>query len=195
MVSSTDSWVYYSITVSTNQHACALPDAVPSGKSYIETPKGMTRSSACRRRVNDTIPQRPEQENAFLLFGDPQEIWSTSTRWAPSSYIWSYNPYKWPYKWLTVLITLVIGVINPVITGRGPTLQDLLQQVGGPPPLGYHAVNKIMWSSYIKLPIDSVAGIKSVASTRRPETKTWWGHLNPVSIWISMNFILGKKIA
>ena len=25
-------------------------------------------------------------------------------------------------KWLTVLITLVIGVVNPVITGRGPTL-------------------------------------------------------------------------
>ena len=45
-----------------------------------------------------------------------------STRWAPSSYKWSYNPYKWPYKWLTVLITLVIGVINPVITGGGPTL-------------------------------------------------------------------------
>ena len=44
---------------------------------------------------------------------------------APSSYKWSYNPYKWPYKWLTVLITLVIGVINPVITGRGPTLYVL----------------------------------------------------------------------
>ena len=44
------------------------------------------------------------------------------TRWAPSSYKWSYNPSKWPYKWLTVLITLVIRVINPVITGRGPTL-------------------------------------------------------------------------
>ena len=44
------------------------------------------------------------------------------TRWAPSSYKWSYNPYKWPNKWLTVLITLVIGVINPVITGMGPTL-------------------------------------------------------------------------
>ena len=44
----------------------------------------------------------------------------SGTRWAPSSYKWSYNPYKWPYKWLTVLITLVIGVINPVITGRGP---------------------------------------------------------------------------
>ena len=33
----------------------------------------------------------------------------------------------WPYKWLTVLITLVIGVINPVITGRGPTLYLTLQ--------------------------------------------------------------------
>ena len=50
-----------------------------------------------------------------IFFGRP-------ARWALSSYKWSYNPYKWPYKWLTVLITLVIGVINPVITGRGPTL-------------------------------------------------------------------------
>ena len=51
--------------------------------------------------------------------------WKTpfsGARWALSSYKWSYNPYKWPYKWLTVLISLVIGVINPVITGRGPTL-------------------------------------------------------------------------
>ena len=31
-------------------------------------------------------------------------------------------PYKWPYKWLTALITLVIGVINPVITGSGAHL-------------------------------------------------------------------------
>ena len=48
-----------------------------------------------------------------------------ATRWSPASYKWSYNPCKWPYKsykWLTVLITLVIGVINPVITGRGPTV-------------------------------------------------------------------------
>ena len=43
-----------------------------------------------------------------------------TTRWAPASYKWSYNPYKWPYKWLTVLTTLVIGVINPVITVGGP---------------------------------------------------------------------------
>ena len=56
-------------------------------------------------------------------------VWekNNSTRWAPASYKWSYNPYKWPYKWLTVLITLVIGVINPVITGRGPTLYLTLQ--------------------------------------------------------------------
>ena len=58
----------------------------------------------------------PLESRKFLL-----EI-TIFTRWAPASYKWSYNPYKWPYKWLTVLITLVIGVINPVITGRGPTL-------------------------------------------------------------------------
>ena len=38
------------------------------------------------------------------------------TRWAPTSYKWSYKPYKLPYKWVT-------GVITPFITSRGPTLQ------------------------------------------------------------------------
>ncbi len=27
-------------------------------------------------------------------------------RWAPTSYKWSYNPYKWPCKWVTGVITL-----------------------------------------------------------------------------------------
>ena len=42
------------------------------------------------------------------------------TRWAPTSYRLSYNPYKWPYKWVTGVITLLIGVIIQFITGRGP---------------------------------------------------------------------------
>ena len=52
-----------------------------------------------------------------LTFGD----W-IPTRWAPTIYKWSYNSYKWPYKWVTGVITLLIRVITPVITGRGPTL-------------------------------------------------------------------------
>ena len=44
------------------------------------------------------------------------------TRWAPTSYKWSYNPYKWPYKWITGVITLLVEVITPLITSRGPTL-------------------------------------------------------------------------
>ena len=43
-----------------------------------------------------------------------------STRWAPTSYKWSYNLYKWPYKWVTGVITLLMGVITPFITDRGP---------------------------------------------------------------------------
>ena len=42
------------------------------------------------------------------------------------------------YRSVTVLITLVIGVVNPVITGRGPTLQKnhLEDQIGQKlPPL------------------------------------------------------------
>ena len=32
-----------------------------------------------------------------------------------------YNSYKWSCKWLTGVITLLIGVITPFITGRGPS--------------------------------------------------------------------------
>ena len=43
-------------------------------------------------------------------------------RWAPTSYKWSYSPYKWPCKWVTGVITPIGGVITQFITGRGPTL-------------------------------------------------------------------------
>ena len=39
--------------------------------------------------------------------------------------------YKWPYKWLTVLITLVLGVMSPVITGRGAHLGGDVCLLGG----------------------------------------------------------------
>ncbi len=48
------------------------------------------------------------------------ELYGFPARWAPTSFKWSYNPYKWPYKWVTGVITLLIGVITPLITGRGP---------------------------------------------------------------------------
>ena len=48
------------------------------------------------------------------------------TRWAPTSYKWSYNPYKWPYKWVTGVIIPINGVITLLITGWGPTLYLLL---------------------------------------------------------------------
>ena len=34
----------------------------------------------------------------------------------------TWGPYKWPYKWATGVVTLLIGVITPLITSRGPTL-------------------------------------------------------------------------
>ena len=43
-----------------------------------------------------------------------------AARWAPTNYKWSYNLYKWPYKWVTGVITLLMGVITPFITDRGP---------------------------------------------------------------------------
>ena len=30
-----------------------------------------------------------------------QEMGNRTTRWAPTSYTWSYNPFKWPYNWVT----------------------------------------------------------------------------------------------
>ena len=48
------------------------------------------------------------------------------TRWAPTSYKRSYNPYKWPYKWVTEVITPISGVIviTLLITGGGPSCRD-----------------------------------------------------------------------
>ena len=40
------------------------------------------------------------------------------TKWAPTSYKWSYNPDKWPYTWVT-------GVITPKhFVGGGPYFSD-----------------------------------------------------------------------
>ncbi len=40
----------------------------------------------------------------YLLSNMP----TLGTKWAPTSYRWSYNPYKWPYKWqLQLYFTLL----------------------------------------------------------------------------------------
>ena len=44
------------------------------------------------------------------------------------------NPFKWPYIWVTGVITLLTGVITPVLTGRGPPCRvsrSLLQEFDG----------------------------------------------------------------
>ena len=73
-----------------------------------------------------------------VVFGDKteDEIWITwilppqpgrdTTRWAPTSCKWSYNLYKWPYKWVTGVITLLMGVITPFTTDRGPPCTRVL---------------------------------------------------------------------
>ena len=40
-----------------------------------------------------------------------------ATRWAPTSYKWSYNQ---PYRWVTVVLTPANGVITLLLIGRGP---------------------------------------------------------------------------
>ena len=44
------------------------------------------------------------------------------TWWAPASYKWGYNFYKWPYEWVTDVITLHTGVVSPHLYNwwRGP---------------------------------------------------------------------------
>ena len=37
-------------------------------------------------------------------------------------------PYKWPYKWVAGVITLLMGIITPCITGMGPSCATLLQK-------------------------------------------------------------------
>ena len=54
-----------------------------------------------------------------------------STRWAPTSYKWAYNPYKRPYTWVTGVTTLLGVISSPFITGfLGPpcTPNDLMSE-------------------------------------------------------------------
>ena len=80
------------------------------------------------RRMGFPEPARnmqrfPEHEKPSLYTRmSSWKLGSMVTRWAPTNYKWSYKPYKWPYKWVTGVITLLIGVITPFITSRGPTL-------------------------------------------------------------------------
>ena len=53
----------------------------------------------------------------------PSDFFSCDARWAPTGYKWGCNPCKWPYKWVTGILTLLIVVIAPFTTGRGPPVQ------------------------------------------------------------------------
>ena len=41
----------------------------------------------------------PTWENDRIRRAYFSDGFQPTTRWAPSSYKWSWNPYKWPYKW------------------------------------------------------------------------------------------------
>ena len=55
---------------------------------------------------------------------NPQSF-GVCTRWPPTSYKWSYKPYKWPYNWVTEVKTSTTGVLTLVIIGRGPSCMVL----------------------------------------------------------------------
>ena len=67
--------------------------------------------------------KRKIQKYKFLINNTKQPSFFC-TRWAPPSYKWSCNPYEWPYKWVTGVITPLMGVITPLITGRGPPCRN-----------------------------------------------------------------------
>ena len=58
----------------------------------------------------------------------PKTIQTLATRWAPTSYKWSYfipyNPYQWPSKWVTGVISPYLHeTFHPIYNHhRGPTL-------------------------------------------------------------------------
>lgn len=47
---------------------------------------------------------------------------SIQTRWAPTTYKWGYNPYKWSDRWVTGVInrTLLVNITTSFITGFSP---------------------------------------------------------------------------
>ena len=92
-------------------------------------------------------------------------------RWAPTSYKWSYKPYKWPYKWVTGVIALLIGVITPFITSRGPTLW-MNHQIGFPMTFG-----------------DSVGWLSSCTRAMREPGNAYLGRGNTSSIRINFGVL------
>ena len=93
------------------------------------------RGKLCNKRVN----RRVLECHVIGLIGERLEhdfrrinqIEILSTRWAPTRHKWSYNPYKWPYKWVTGVITPLRGVIDLLITGRGPSCRNALFPYAG----------------------------------------------------------------
>ena len=78
----------------------------------LEFFEGYGPSSPAPFLPNDTkkeVSGPKKKNNNRLLQGGPL-----------TNYKWVYKPYKWPYKWVTGVITLLIGVITPFITSRGP---------------------------------------------------------------------------
>ena len=80
-----------------------------------------------------------------------RRISAINTRWAPTSYKWSYNPYKWPHKWETGVVTLLLGVITPFITNKGPPCRKMTFLLEGmifrfPAKGGWLAFFPSLWS-------------------------------------------------
>ncbi len=81
-------------------------------------------------------------------------IFHQPTRWAPTSYNWSYNPYKWPYKWVTGVITPINGVITLLITGRfpwnfrGPISRNQNATILG----GHRSCWRVSWIGFLSWP-------------------------------------------
>ena len=61
-----------------------------------------------------------------------------STRWAPTGYKWSCNPYKCPYEWLTGVITPIHGVTSLLQRREGVHIVVFHPQGKKQPSLAQH---------------------------------------------------------
>ena len=93
-----------------------------------------------------------------------------TSRWAPTGYKCSYNPYKWHYTWVTRIITSLSGVITPLITGRGAHLLT-----------NSHAMFRIL---------ASVVFGKGIFDGKKNAQNR---HLDGSQVWMSQQF-LGSKV-
>lgn len=74
--------------------------------------KGQLTFHTCIEAVRDRTSWTWHHQNSHIE-RIQKSIDRNPTSWAPTSYTWTYNLYKWPYKWVTE-VTSPIKVDCPI---------------------------------------------------------------------------------